>query len=164
MGSIGLGISRKTASLKATWARLAFVTGLGQVLWHQDERHPSDSVSDQGEGVAVDKCKEVLFGGTREHFCPHKGYHIPLALCYPWIVTGQRTLSVPMRGNLLVGVSIISAIGDPHGLQAWLGGSAGDHLAMHKHLFRSLLRRREVSLLVKARQDLLGLSRAWLKG
>lgn len=49
-------------------------------------------------------------------------------------------------------------------LEALLGGSARDHLARHKHLFRALLRRREVSLLVKARQDLLGLSRAWLKG
>lgn len=36
-------------------------------------------------------------------------------------------------------------------------------MATYKHLFRALLRRREVSLLVKARQDLLGLSRAWLK-
>lgn len=29
------------------------------------------------------------------------------------------------------GCSIISAIGDPHGLQTWLGGSAGGHLATH---------------------------------
>lgn len=81
VGSIGLGIRRVETSLKATWARLAFVTESGQVLGHQDKRHPSNSVSDQGEGVAVDKCKEVLFGGTREHFCPHMGHHIPLASC-----------------------------------------------------------------------------------
>lgn len=37
-------------------------------------------------------------------------------------------------------------------------------MAMHKHLFRALLRRRDMSLQVKARQDLLGLNRAWLKG
>lgn len=79
VSSIGLGISRMTAFLKATWARLVFVIGSGQVLWHQDKRHTSDSVSDQGEGVAADKCKEVLFGGTRKSFCPHMGHHISLA-------------------------------------------------------------------------------------
>lgn len=67
------------------------------------------------------------------------------------------------EGQPAGGRRLISAIGDPHGLQACLGGSAGSHLARHEHLFRCL-RRREVSLLVKARQDLLGLSRAWLKG
>lgn len=68
-----------------------------------------------------------------------------------------------IKGQPAGGCRLISAIGDPHGLQACLGGSAGAHLARHKHLFRCL-RRREVSLLVKARQDLLGLSRARLKG
>lgn len=91
-------------------------------------------------------------------------WHCASLLC-PLLVTEQKTLSVPMRGNLLVGTSgITSAISDPHGVQARLGGSAGEHLARHKHLFRTLWRTREASLLVKARQDLLGLSRAWLKG
>lgn len=69
-----------------------------------------------------------------------------------------------MRGNLLVGVASPRPLVTLMALEALLGGSAGDHLARHKHLFTALLRRREVSLLVKARQDLLGLSRAWLKG
>lgn len=91
MGSIGLGISRMTASLKATWARLVFVTRPGQVLRHRDKRRTSGSVSEQGEGVAADKGKEVLFGGTRESFCPHMGHHIPLASCViPWWSQGRR--------------------------------------------------------------------------
>lgn len=49
-----MDISRMTASPKATCARLVFVTGSGQALVHQDKCHTSESVSDQGERLAVD--------------------------------------------------------------------------------------------------------------
>lgn len=56
--------------------------GSGQALRGQDKCRISGSASDQGEGVAVGKFKEVLFGSTREGFCPHVGHHIPLASCF----------------------------------------------------------------------------------
>lgn len=77
VGSSGLSISSITASLKGMWARSAFNMGSGQELLGQDELHISGSASPQGEGVAVCKFKEVLFGVTREGFCSHMGYHIP---------------------------------------------------------------------------------------
>lgn len=154
VGSVGLSFSRITASPKAAWARSAFVTGSGQVLRSPDNRHTSGSMSDQGEGVAVGKFKEVLFGGTREGFCPHMGHHIPLASCFIALSLDGHRAEDPIstnEGQPAGGHSIASAIGDPHGLQSRLSGSAGEHLARHKHLFRALWRRREVSPLAKAR-------------
>lgn len=113
------------------------------------------------------KFKEVLFGSTREGFCPHVGHHIPLASCFIASSLDGHRAEDPIsanEGQPAGGHGVTGAIGDPHGLQPRLGGSAGEHLARQKHLFRALWRRREASPLVKARRDLLGLSRAWLKG
>lgn len=91
------------------------------------------------------------------------GHHIPLAPCFVALFLGGYRAEDPIsanEGQPAGGHGITSAIDDPHGL----GGSAREHLARHKHPFRALWRRREVSVLAKARQDLLGLSRAWLKG
>lgn len=143
------------------------VTGSGQELRGQGKRHISSTASDQGEGVALGKFKEVLLSGTREGLCPHMGRCKPLVSRFVALSLDGHRAEDPIsakEGQPAGGYGITSAIGHPHDLQVRLGGSAGEHLARHKQLFRALWRRREVSLLAKTRQDLLGLSRAWLKG
>lgn len=77
VGNSGLNISRIIASLKAVWARSVFSMGSGQELLSQDKLHISGSASHQGEGVAVGKFKEVIFGVSVEGFCSHMGLPHP---------------------------------------------------------------------------------------
>lgn len=130
------------------------VMGSGQELWGQDKHHISGTASDQGEGMALGKLKEVLLCVTKEGFCPYVGHRIPLVSRFIALSLDGHRAEDPIsanEGQPAGGYCIACGISDPHDLQARLGGSAGEYLARQKHLFRALWRRREVSLLVKAR-------------
>jgi len=90
--------------------------------------------------VAQGKIKEVLLGGTREGFCPYMGHHIPPPLRFVALSLAGHRAEDPIsanEGQPAGGHGTTSATSAPHGLQVRLGGSAGEHLARHKHLFRA---------------------------
>lgn len=113
VGSVGLSVSRITASAKAAWARSAFVMGSGQALRGQDKRYGvrTSVVSAAAHQTRVRgwqwvnsrRSSLVAPGRVSAHTWDTTSLWHRASLLRPLMVTGQKTLSVPMRGNLLVG-------------------------------------------------------------